>query len=72
MRFRFGSAVGWSLQAQSPSGKGARVATSIHRQIAKDLGVREQQVEAAVALLGGDATVFAANPRVVQAGHLRS
>jgi uncharacterized protein len=33
------------------------VATSIHGQIAKELGVREQQVEAAVALLDGGATV---------------
>ena len=33
------------------------MATSIHRQIAKELGVREQQVEAAVALLDGGATV---------------
>jgi uncharacterized protein len=31
--------------------------TSIHRQIAKELRVREQQVEAAVALLDGGATV---------------
>ncbi len=33
------------------------MATSIHRQIAEALGVREQQVEAAVALLDGGATV---------------
>jgi protein Tex len=33
------------------------VATSIHGQIAKELGVREQQVEATVALLDGGATV---------------
>jgi protein Tex len=33
------------------------VAISIHGQIAKELGVREQQVEAAVALLDGGATV---------------
>jgi protein Tex len=33
------------------------VATSIHRQIATELGVREQQVEATVALLDGGATV---------------
>jgi uncharacterized protein len=33
------------------------VTTSIHRQIAKELGVREQQVEATVALLDGGATV---------------
>jgi uncharacterized protein len=33
------------------------VATSIHRQIAESLGVREQQVEAAVSLLDGGATV---------------
>ena len=33
------------------------MATSIHRQIAEELGVREQQVEAAVALLDGGATV---------------
>jgi transcriptional accessory protein Tex/SPT6 len=57
MRFRFGSAVGWELQPQSNFAKGARVATSIHRHIAKELGVREQQVEAAVALLDGGATV---------------
>src|SRR5204862_5755415 len=40
-----------------PSARGARVATSIHRQIATELGVREQQVEATVALLDGGATV---------------
>src|SRR2546421_9553866 len=45
------------LGSQSPSARGARVATTIHRQIAKELGVREQQVEAAVALLDGGATV---------------
>jgi hypothetical protein len=44
-------------QPQSPSARGARVATSIHRQISESLGVREQQVEAAVALLDGGATV---------------
>jgi uncharacterized protein len=33
------------------------VATNIHRQIAQELSVREQQVEAAVALLDGGATV---------------
>ena len=33
------------------------MATSIHRQIAEELRVREQQVEAAVALLDGGATV---------------
>ena len=33
------------------------MATSIHRQIAKKLGVREQQVDAAVTLLDGGATV---------------
>ena len=33
------------------------MATSIHGQIAKELGVREQQVEATVALLDGGATV---------------
>ena len=37
--------------------RGQRVATNIHRQIAGELGVREQQVEAAVALLDGGATV---------------
>src|ERR1700675_4002570 len=36
---------------------GVRVTTSIDRQIAKERGVREQQVEAAVALLDGGATV---------------
>src|SRR2546421_6068485 len=45
------------LGSQSPSARGARVATTIHRQIAKELGVREQQVEAAVTLLDGGATV---------------
>jgi protein Tex len=30
---------------------------NIHRQIAQELGVREQQVEATVALLDGGATV---------------
>ena len=33
------------------------MATSIHRQIAQVLRVREQQIEAAVALLDGGATV---------------
>jgi uncharacterized protein len=37
--------------------KVGRVVTNIHRQIAEDLRVREQQVEAAVALLDGGATV---------------
>src|SRR6195256_4120458 len=36
---------------------GVRVTTSIERQIAQELGVREQQVAAAVALLDGDASV---------------
>src|SRR6202795_3688725 len=36
---------------------GVRVTTSIDRQIAQELGVREQQVAAAVALLDGDASV---------------
>src|ERR1700686_3285012 len=36
---------------------GVRVTTSIERQIARELGVREQQVAAAVALLDGDASV---------------
>ena len=49
---RLGNAVGCG-----PSARGARVATSIHRQIAEELRVREQQVEAAVALLDGGATV---------------
>src|SRR5262249_36202736 len=37
--------------------KGASVTSSIDRQIAKELGVREDQVSAAVALLDGGATV---------------
>src|SRR5207247_1772981 len=40
-----------------PSARGARVATTIPQLIAKELGVREQQVEATVALLDGGATV---------------
>ena len=36
---------------------GVRVTTSIDRQIAQELGVREDQVAAAVVLLDGDATV---------------
>src|SRR5712672_223243 len=37
--------------------RGQRVATNIHRQIAQELSVREQQVDATVALLDGGATV---------------
>jgi uncharacterized protein len=42
---------------QFPSARGARVVATIHRQLAEELGVREQQVEAAVTLLDGGATV---------------
>src|SRR5207248_2400555 len=44
-------------RSQFSSAGGERVVTTIHRQIAETLGVREQQVEAAVALLDGGATV---------------
>jgi uncharacterized protein len=47
------------------------VATSIHRKIAEALGVREQQVEATVALLDGGATVpFVARYRKEATGAL--
>lgn len=47
------------------------MATSIHRKIAEALGVREQQVEAAVALLDGGATVpFVARYRKEATGAL--
>src|SRR6202140_959362 len=50
---------------------GVRVTTSIDRQIAQELGVREQQVAAAVALLDGDASVpFIARYRKAATGAL--
>src|SRR5437763_16197904 len=44
-------------RAQFYSGRGERVTTTIRRKIADELSVREQQVEAAVTLLDGGATV---------------
>jgi uncharacterized protein len=45
------------LHRRNPLQEVGRVVTNIHRQIAEELRVREQQVEAAVALLDGGATV---------------
>jgi len=51
--------------------KALRLAKSIHQQIAGELGVREEQVEAAVALLDGGATVpFVARYRKEATGGL--
>jgi uncharacterized protein len=58
LRFRLGSAVGLRFTGHNfLSARGGRVATTIHRRLAEELGVREQQVEAAVTLLDGGATV---------------
>jgi uncharacterized protein len=48
--------VGWQNAPRGSVEKGM-VTTSLHRRIAEELGVRERQVEAAVELLDGGATV---------------
>src|SRR5438874_7116757 len=51
--------------------RGARVALSIHGKIAKELNVREQQIEAAIGLLDGGTTVpFIARYRKEATGSL--
>src|SRR2546421_9352275 len=56
MRVRLERAVGCD-PPRNVLGRGTQVARSIHRRIADELRVREQQVEAAVTLLDGGATV---------------
>jgi protein Tex len=41
----------------NPTGRRSKIVTTIHQQIAEELGVRERQVTAAVELLDGGATV---------------
>src|SRR2546421_7909699 len=56
MRVRLERAVGCD-PPRNVLGRGTQVARSIHRRIADELRVREQQVEAVVTLLDGGATV---------------